>query len=51
MSFLGEGRNCAWISEKEIEVNHAKIETIKKLPPSTNMRGVRSFLGHAGFYR
>ena len=39
------------ISEKEIEVDRVKIETIEKLPPPTNVRGVRSFLGHAGFYR
>ena len=38
------------ISEKEIEVDRAKIKTIEKLPPATNVRGVRSFLGHAGFF-
>ena len=31
------------ISEKGIEVDRAKIETIEKLPPSTNVRGVRDF--------
>ena len=39
------------ISEKRIEVDHAKVETIEKLPPPTNVKGVRSFLGHAWFYR
>ena len=39
------------ISEKGIEVDRAKIETIEKLPPPTNVRGIRSFLGHEGFYR
>jgi len=39
------------ISEKGIKVDRAKIETIEKLPPPTNVRGMRSFLGHAGFYR
>jgi len=39
------------ISEKEIEVDRAKIETIEKLPPLINVRGARSFLGHVGFYR
>jgi len=39
------------ISEKGIEVDRAKFEIIEKLPPPTNVRGVRSFLGHAGFYR
>jgi len=32
-------------------VNKAKIEVISKLPPPTNVKGIRSFLGHAGFYR
>jgi len=32
-------------------VDHAKIETIKKLSSPTNVRGVSSFLGHVGFYR
>jgi len=39
------------ISGKEIEVDRAKIKTIEKLPPPTNVKGVRSFLGHARFYR
>lgn len=39
------------ISHKGIEVDRAKIEVIEKLPPPVNVKGVRSFLGHAGFYR
>ena len=39
------------ISEKGIEVEKAKIELISKLPPPTNFKYVRQFLGHAGFYR
>ena len=39
------------ISSKGIEVDKAKIDVIKKLPPPINVKGVRSFLGHAGFYR
>lgn len=39
------------ISQKEIEVDREKIETIDKLPPLTSMKGVCSFLGHADFYR
>jgi len=39
------------ISAKGIEVDQAKIEVIEKLPPPINVKGVRSFLGHAGFYR
>nr|GFB33033.1 reverse transcriptase domain-containing protein [Tanacetum cinerariifolium] len=29
----------------------AKIEVISKLPHPTTVKGIRSFLGHAGFYR
>ena len=39
------------ISEKGIEVDRAKIEAIEKLPPPSSVKGIRSFLGHAGFYR
>jgi len=39
------------VSERGIEVDRAKIEMIEQLPPPTNVKGVRSFLGHAGFYR
>ena len=38
------------VSERGIEVDRAKIEVIKQLPPPVNMRGVRGFLGHVGFY-
>ncbi|GKF92296.1 hypothetical protein Tco_0279015, partial [Tanacetum coccineum] len=39
------------ISKSRIEVNRAKVDVIAKLPHSTTVKGVRSFLGHAGFYR
>ena len=39
------------VSKCGIEVDQAKIEVIEQLPPPTNVKGVRSFLGHAGFYR
>nr|GFA42497.1 reverse transcriptase domain-containing protein [Tanacetum cinerariifolium] len=39
------------ISKKGIEVGKAKIEVISKLPHPTTVKGIRSFLGHAGFYR
>ncbi|GJT03745.1 putative nucleotidyltransferase, ribonuclease H [Tanacetum coccineum] len=39
------------ISKSGIKVDPAKIDVIAKLPYSTNVKGVRSFLGHAGFYR
>ncbi|GKC94317.1 reverse transcriptase domain-containing protein [Tanacetum coccineum] len=39
------------ISKSEIEVDRAKVDVIAKLPHPTSVKGVRSFLGHAGFYR
>nr|GEX65946.1 reverse transcriptase domain-containing protein [Tanacetum cinerariifolium] len=39
------------IFEKGIEVDIAKIDLISKLPHPTTVKGIRSFLGHAGFYR
>jgi len=39
------------ISKKGIEVDKAKIDIIKGLPPPKNVKDIRSFLGHAGFYR
>ena len=40
-----------WISARGIEVDKAKIEAIEKQPPSSSVKGIRRFLGHAGFYR
>ncbi|GJY84697.1 reverse transcriptase domain-containing protein [Tanacetum coccineum] len=34
-----------------IKVDRAKVDVIAKLPHPTTVKGVRSFLGHAGFYR
>ena len=39
------------ISSNGIEVDKAKVEIIKKLPPPNSIRALKSFLGHAGFYR
>ncbi|GKB39933.1 reverse transcriptase domain-containing protein [Tanacetum coccineum] len=39
------------ISKIRIEVDKAKVDVIAKLPHPTTVKGVRSFLGHAGFYR
>ena len=39
------------ISRRGIEVDKAKIDIISKLPPPTNVKTIRQFLGHAGFYR
>nr|GEX64804.1 reverse transcriptase domain-containing protein [Tanacetum cinerariifolium] len=39
------------ISKKGIEVDKAKIDVISKLPHPTTIKGIRSFLRHAGFYQ
>ena len=39
------------VSKKGIEVDKAKIKVIEKLPPPSSVKGIRSFLGHVGFYR
>nr|GEX14739.1 reverse transcriptase domain-containing protein [Tanacetum cinerariifolium] len=39
------------ISKNGLEDDRAKVDVIAKLPHPTNVKGVRSFLGHAGFYR
>nr|GEU89250.1 reverse transcriptase domain-containing protein [Tanacetum cinerariifolium] len=39
------------ISKERIEVDKAKVDFIAKLPHPTTVKGIRSFLGHVGFYR
>ncbi|KAM6567243.1 hypothetical protein CsatA_026371 [Cannabis sativa] len=39
------------ISSQGIEVDKAKVDLISKLPPPKTVKEIRSFLGHAGFYR
>ena len=39
------------VSERGIEVDKAKIEAIERMPYPRDIKGIRSFLGHAGFYR
>ena len=39
------------ILKNGVVVEPAKIDTIAQLPPPTSVKSVRSFLGHAGFYR
>ncbi|GJW14049.1 reverse transcriptase domain-containing protein [Tanacetum coccineum] len=39
------------ISKSGIEVDRAKVDVMAKLPHPTTVKGVRSFLGHVGFYR
>jgi hypothetical protein len=53
MPFYGSRRDSAGTLGVRtcIEVDKAKVEVIEKLPPPTNVKGIHSFLGHAGFYR
>nr|GEU54474.1 reverse transcriptase domain-containing protein [Tanacetum cinerariifolium] len=39
------------ISKNGIEVDRVKVDVIAKLPHPTTVKGIQSFLGHAGFYR
>nr|GEX99120.1 reverse transcriptase domain-containing protein [Tanacetum cinerariifolium] len=39
------------ISKNGIEVDKARVDVISKLPHPTTVKGIYSFLGHAGFYR
>jgi hypothetical protein len=39
------------VLERGIELDKAKIDVIEQFPPPTTVKGIRSFLGHAGFYR
>ncbi|KAM2325828.1 hypothetical protein ACFX1X_025128 [Malus domestica] len=39
------------VSARGIEVDKSKIDLVRYLPSPTSVREVRSFLGHAGFYR
>ena len=39
------------ISTAGLEVDQAKVSIIKTLLPPTTVKRIRSFLGHAGFYR
>ena len=39
------------VSKMGIEVDKAKVDLISNLPVPSSVKQVRSFLGHAGFYR
>ena len=39
------------ISERGIEVDKVKVDAIEKIPCPKDIKGIRSFLGHAGFCR
>ena len=53
MSFLGNKRHClrSQNSTSGLEVDQAKVSIIETRYPPTTIKGIRSFLGHAGFYR
>ena len=39
------------ISVARLEVDQAKVSIIRNLMPPTTVKGIKSFLGHARFYR
>ena len=39
------------ISTTGLEVDQAKVFVIETLMPPSTVKGIRSFMGHAGFYR
>ncbi|CAM8926067.1 unnamed protein product [Rhodiola kirilowii] len=39
------------VSKRGVEVDKAKVQSIEQLPPLEDQKGVRGYLGHAGFYR
>src|SRR3954469_6501204 len=39
------------ISERDIEVDKAKVDAIENMTCPKDIKGIKSFLGHAGFYR
>ena len=39
------------ISAFGLEIDQAKVSVIETLLPPTTMKGIRSFLGHAGYYK
>jgi hypothetical protein len=39
------------ISERGIEVDNAKVETVEQLQPPTDVKSLRSFLDHIRFYK
>ncbi|GKE32803.1 reverse transcriptase domain-containing protein [Tanacetum coccineum] len=50
-SFSSHLSHLDMMLKRGIEVDRAKIDVISKLLPPTTVKGIRSFLGHAGFYR
>nr|GEX71410.1 reverse transcriptase domain-containing protein [Tanacetum cinerariifolium] len=50
-AFLNDDPSLPPPNQGMIEVDKAKVDVIAKLPHPTTVKGIRSFLGHAGFYR
>ncbi|CAA6674528.1 unnamed protein product [Spirodela intermedia] len=46
-----EETNLVLSWEKGLEVDRAKIDIISKMKPPNSVKQIRSFLGHAGYYR
>ena len=38
------------VSKSGVEVDKARVEVFEKSPPPISIKGMRSFLGHVGFY-
>ncbi|GJW16402.1 DNA-directed DNA polymerase [Tanacetum coccineum] len=53
MSLHGKRRNCAWTQGIRSRPQNRQSKDRRNLQTSTptNIKGIRSFLGHAGFYR
>ncbi|GJY20719.1 reverse transcriptase domain-containing protein [Tanacetum coccineum] len=53
MSLHGKRRNCAWTQGVRSRPRSRQSKDRRNLQTSTptNIKGIRSFLGHAGFYR
>jgi hypothetical protein len=53
MSLHGETRNSVGTRDirEGVEVDKAKVEVVEKLPPPTDIKSLRSYLGHVRFYR
>ncbi|CAM8959243.1 unnamed protein product [Rhodiola kirilowii] len=47
----GDTFDACLVSHEGIEVDKAKIDVIVTLPYPSTVRDIKSFLGHAGFYR
>ena len=39
------------VSEKGIEIDDSSVVALRRLPKPQDVKGLKNFLGHAGFYR